>query len=148
VVEAVRNIRGEMGVHPSVNVPVFLEFSGDSGSRDGVLKARSYIEKLGKVSQVSEGKPPEAEGPVATSIVRGIEVGVPLGDVIDVEVEKARLGKELGRIEGLLKRTEARLGNPDFVSKAPPEVVSKEKDKIEQLSQTASKLRKNLSLLG
>jgi valyl-tRNA synthetase len=147
VVEAVRNIRGEMGVHPSVNVPVFLEFSGDEGSRDGVLAAGSYITKLGKVSQISEGKPSQAEGPVATSIVRGIEVGVPLGDVIDVEVEKARLGKELERIEGLLKRTEARLNNADFVSKAPPEVVNKEKNRIEELSQTSAKLKKNLSLL-
>ncbi|MFH1312014.1 MAG: valine--tRNA ligase [Candidatus Eisenbacteria bacterium] len=148
VVEAVRNIRGEMGVHPSASVPVFLDFSGDEGSREGVLAAESYIVKLGKVSQVSEGKPSEAEGPVATSIVRGIEVGVPLGDVIDVEVEKARLGKELARIDGLIKRTEARLDNPDFVSKAPPEVVTKEKDRIEQLLQTATKLKKNLSLLG
>jgi valyl-tRNA synthetase len=147
VVEAVRNIRGEMSVHPSVNVPVFLEFSGDEGSREGVLAAESYIVKMGKVSQVSEGRPQKAEGPVATAIVRGIEVGIPLGDVIDVEVEKARLGKELERVEGLLKRAEIRLNNPDFVSKAPPDVVTKERDRIEQLAGTASKLKRNLSLL-
>jgi valyl-tRNA synthetase len=148
VVEAVRNIRGEMSVHPSVSVPVFLDFSGDQASREGVLAAASYIAKLGKVSEVGEGKAPKAEGPVATAIVRGIEVAVPLGDVIDVEVEKARLAKELERIEGLLKRTEARLNNPGFVGKAPAEVVAKERDRIEQLTQTASKLKKNLSLLA
>jgi valyl-tRNA synthetase len=79
--------------------------------------------------------------------VRGIEVSIPLGDVIDVGVEKTRLAKELERVEGLIKRTAARLENQDFVRKAPADVVTREKGRIEQLTQTASKIRKNLSLL-
>jgi valyl-tRNA synthetase len=147
VVETVRNIRGEMGIHPSAEVPVFLDFPGDGEQREGVLGAESYIRKLGRVSEVAAGKPPRREGPVATGITQGIEVSVPLGDVIDVEVEKSRLTKELERVEALLEKSRARAGNEEFVSKAPAEVVAKEQERIEHLSETAAKLRKNLEVL-
>jgi valyl-tRNA synthetase len=147
VVESVRNIRGEMDVHPSAEVPVYLAFPPDVAYRDGLLAAGSYIMKMAKVSQIAEGKAPEADGPVATSVVRGIEVGLPLGDVIDIEIEKGRLSKELERVEGLLAKSSAKVTDQDFLTKAPAEVVAKEKDKIEHLTETASKLRKNLSVL-
>jgi valyl-tRNA synthetase len=148
VVEVVRNIRGEMGVHPSANIALYLDFSGSPDVRDGLLGAGSYIVKLARVSEINEGKPSDADGPVATGIVRGIEVAVPLGDVIDVDVEKARLTKELRRVEGLLEKANTRIENEEFVSKAPPEIVAKERERIEQLTETASKLRGNLSVFG
>jgi valyl-tRNA synthetase len=148
VVEVVRNIRGEMGVHPSADVPVYLDFSGNCDVRAGVMEAAPHMKKLARVSVIAEGKPVDSEGPVATGIVKGIEVRVPLGEVIDVEVERARLTKELDRIEGLLKKARSRVENGEFVDKAPPEVVVRERERIEQLAETASKLRGNLSVLG
>ena len=147
IVEAVRNIRGEMGLHPSITVPVYLAFQDGDREKDAIFGALSYILKMGKVSEVNEGRPPGDLGPVATGIVRGIEVGVPLGEVIDVEVEKGRLMKELDRIEGLLQKSRSRISDPEFVSKAPRQVVDREKERIEQLSQTEHKLRKSLSVL-
>jgi valyl-tRNA synthetase len=147
IVEAVRNIRGEMGLHPSITVPVYLAFQDGDRDRDAVFGALSYILKMGRVSEVSEGRAPTDLGPVATGIVRGIEVGVPLGEVIDVEVEKGRLRKELSRIEDLLRKSRGRISDAEFISKAPQQVVEREKEKIEQLSQTERKLRKNLSVL-
>lgn len=148
VVEVVRNIRGEMGVHPSADVPVYLDFSGNCDLTAGVMEAAPYMKKLARVSVITEGRPVDSEGPVATGIVKGIEVRVPLGEVIDVEVERARLTKELDRIEGLLKKARSRVENGEFVDKAPPEVVVRERERIEQLTETASKLRGNLSVLG
>jgi len=147
IVDTVRNIRGEMGVHPSQEVPLYLRFSGDKGVGDAVLRAGSYIMKLAGVSMVGEGVAPQDGCPVATGVVGQAEMWVPLGDVIDVDVEKIRLTKEITRIEHLLEKSTARVENPDFNCKAPPEVVAREKEKIEQLSENVAKLRKNLSVL-
>jgi valyl-tRNA synthetase len=76
-----------------------------------------------------------------------VEIWVPLGDVIDVDIEKARLNKEITKIEHLLKRSTAKVENPEFISKAPPDVVAKEKEKIEQLTESMAKLKQNLSVL-
>jgi valyl-tRNA synthetase len=147
IVDTVRNIRGEMGVHPSRNVPLYVRSSGDGGLKDAVLESGSYVMKLAGISTIREGAAPRDEGPVATGVIGQVEIWVPLGDVIDVDVEKARLTKEIERIERLLKRSEARVARPDFISKAPPDVVAREKERIEQLTENMAKLRKNLSVL-
>jgi valyl-tRNA synthetase len=145
IIEAVRNIRGEMSIHPSVNVPVHLVFSG-AAEADTVLGAAAYIRKLGKVSEIAVGKP-SARGPVATSIVGGIEVIVPLAGVVDIKVEKARLAKEIERLAGLLERSRAKVANPEFAEKAPAQVVEKERTKIATLTESKAKLEKTLSTL-
>ncbi len=147
IVEMVRNIRGEMGIHPSAGVPLYLKFSAGGTEKDAILAARSYIFKMAKVTGLFEGEVPEAEGPVATGIVENVEVAVPLGDVIDVDVEKARLEKEIERIEQLLARSRAKIDNPEFTNKAPAKIVEREREKIGQLAENAAKLKKNLSVL-
>jgi valyl-tRNA synthetase len=146
IVEAVRNIRGEMGVHPSTTAPLYLSFA-DSDLAAAVMENSSYIEKLAKTGLIREGRPPEAERPVASAVVTGIEIAVPLGEVIDIEVEKGRLTKEVERVRGLIRKTRAKLEDREFVSKAPSHVVDKEKEKLEQLEQNAAKLKANLEML-
>ena len=145
IVEAVRNIRGEMGVHPSAAVPLNLVFSTPEAEA-GVLKAASHIKRLAKVSEIATTRP-AAKGPVATSIVGGVEIIVPLAGVIDIEVEKNRLTKEIERVTGLLERSRAKVANPEFAERAPAEVVAKEKAKIETLTQTKAKLERTLATL-
>ncbi len=146
IVEAVRNIRGEMNVHPSVEVDVFLTSS--ENIRTGIAEGESYIKRMGKIKNIYSGKPGTDHGPVATSVVDGIEIGVPLGDIIDVDVERNRLEKELKRVESLLAKAQGRLSDPLFREKAPPEIVEKEEAKSRNLAETASKLRRSLSVLG
>ena len=146
LVEAVRNIRGEMGVHPSVNVPVYLDFPAGPEAGKDILAAESYLRKMAKASRIETGRP-KGPGPVATSIVDEVEVIVPLADVIDLEVEKSRLGKEIERLGGLLEKSRAKLANPEFAAKAPSEVVEKERQKIETITETRAKLESILSTL-
>jgi valyl-tRNA synthetase len=146
IVEMVRNIRGEMGIHPSAGVPLYLKFA-EGAEKDAILEARSYIFRMAGVTELFEGEVPASEGPVATGIVENVEVAVPLGEVIDVEVEKARLNKEIERIEQLLARSRAKIENPEFTDKAPAKIVEREREKIEQLTENAAKLKKNLSVL-
>jgi valyl-tRNA synthetase len=146
IIEAVRNIRGEMGVHPSDELRVYIRFAGDA-ERDRVLGVSSYIKKMARVSEISEGSPSDGERPVATSVVGQVEIAVPLGDVIDIEVEKARLKKELARIGKVLEKSEAKLGNAEFRAKAPDHVIEKEEDKVQKLNEARVKIEKNLSMI-
>ncbi len=147
IVEAVRNIRGEMNVHPSAEVDLFLSFPSES-MKDYVTDGEIYIRRMGKVKNIYIGRPSTDHGPVASSIVDGVEIGVPLGEVIDIDVERKRLQKELRRVEALLAKTEARLGDTSFRQKAPPEVVAKEENRSKHLAETVSKLRRSLTMLG
>jgi valyl-tRNA synthetase len=147
IVDTVRNIRGEMGIHPSRKVDLRLRVPDGGGLGETLDAAGTYIVKLAGVSSIEYGPPSEAEGPVATGVVGEVEVWVPLGDVIDVEVEKTRINKEIDRIQVLLQRSEKRVENPDFSRKAPPDVVAGEKEKIERLRENLAKLRKNLTIL-
>ena len=147
IIEAVRNIRGEMGVHPSDEVKVYIKFP-DAAERNRVLGVKSYIQKMARVREIAEGGPSDDERPLATSVIGQTELAVPLGDVIDIEVEKARLKKELVRIGKILEKSEAKLKNAEFRAKAPDHVIEKEEDKVEKLTEARAKIEKNLSMIA
>ena len=147
IIEAVRNIRGEMGVHPSDEVKLYLKFA-PGGERDSVLGVSSYIHKMARVGDIAEGSPSDGERPVATSVVGQTELAVPLGDVIDIEVEKARLKKELERIGKILEKSEAKLSNAEFRAKAPDHVIEKEEDEVEKLTEARAKIENSLSMIS
>jgi valyl-tRNA synthetase len=75
-------------------------------------------------------------------------VSVPLGDLIDVERECARLSAELARLEELLRGLEAKLGNEQFVARAPAAVVEREREKLISWQDQAAALRQKRAQLG
>jgi valyl-tRNA synthetase len=81
-------------------------------------------------------------------VVEGHEVFVPLAGMIDLAVERERLGKEIAQKEGFLRGVEAKLANAQFVSRAPEEVVAKERQKAADARAELEKLRANLADLG
>jgi valyl-tRNA synthetase len=80
-------------------------------------------------------------------VVSGYEVFLPLAELVDLEREKTRLGAELQRVQQEIARTEKLLANPGFVSKAKPEVVDKERAKLEDSRQRQAKLTERLQAL-
>jgi valyl-tRNA synthetase len=77
----------------------------------------------------------------------GAEVFLPLEGVIDLDRERERLQDEIARLRGQLAGTEKKLANEAFVTRAPEEVVQKERDKAASLRDQASKLDEKLSAL-
>ncbi|MCK7519237.1 MAG: hypothetical protein MZV64_16685 [Ignavibacteriales bacterium] len=67
-------------------------------------------------------------------MVDGAEIFIPLEGLIDVDVERARLQKEIDRLDGIARSTAAKLSNPSFVERAPADVVAKEREKLESLN--------------
>jgi valyl-tRNA synthetase len=131
VITAIRNIRGEMNIPPSVQVPILLR-KGESIEQERMTRHEGFLKALAKVSRV-EWLQKGTEPPLsATQLVGQLEVHIPMAGLIDKEAELVRLAKEIQRLQGDVQRAENKLANPDFADKAPPEVVAKEFRKMEE----------------
>ncbi len=144
ITREVRNIRSSHNISPAQRVPLILRTTGET--QDAVLRGcRDYLITLGRLSSLEFGAAALKPALSATAVVKGIEVYVPLEGVIDLEEERRRLGRELQKAEQGLERINKKLGNDEFLSKAPAAVVSRERASREELLQLRAKLRESLS---
>jgi valyl-tRNA synthetase len=122
LVNACRTLRGEMNLSPALRVPLVIE--GDAS----VIKALApYITALGKLSEVSATAAlPEADAPVQ---LIG-EMRMMLVVVIDKDEERARLAKEIARIQNEITKAQGKLANASFVDRAPAAVVQQEQARL------------------
>ncbi|MGR0482081.1 MAG: class I tRNA ligase family protein [Candidatus Electronema sp. V4] len=147
VITAIRTIRSEADVHPSAKVHVTL-ICPDAGRREllrsfsGSLCAMTRAEAL---EIVESGAVPDDAG---HALVSGVEVVVPLNELIDVEAELDKLARERSKIEQDLQRVSGKLGNENFLSNAPPDVVAKEQAKLEELKARLAKNEESRERLG
>jgi valyl-tRNA synthetase len=146
VISAVRTVRSEMNLPPAKDVPLVVNCHDEAKLK--VLEAnRSSLERMAKINSLSLGTDLAKPGYSASSVVQGQEVFIPLEGLIDVDVERSRLEKEITRLEGQLKAVLAKLDNPNFAGKAPADVIQKERDKQENFQQTIVKLKASLEQL-
>ena len=126
-----RSLRGEMNISPAVKIPLAM-----SGNSDVLITYVDYLKGLAKLSDVElMDELPDKDAPV--SIIDDFKLM--LNIEIDKEAEKNRLKKEITRLEIEIKKAETKLGNASFVEKAPPEVISQEKSRLESFSQSREK---------
>lgn len=144
LVTALRNIRAEQGVKPRQEIRAVLH--GDEERLRGLEPVLRYVRELAQVEEILLNAPRPA--PVAANVVEGLDVWVPLAGLIDLDVERARLQKEILKLEGLLKGMDSKLGNAEFIARAPAEVVEKERARQEGFRQDLEKLRGNLAELA
>lgn len=144
LIGAIRNIRGEMNIPPAKEADVIFN-SNATASLDLVRSYEPYLHKLARVHQVLYNQP--RPGAAASAVVQGIEVLMPLADLIDVDVEKKRLEKEIARLEGQLVALNNKLMNRDFIQRAPREVIEKEEKKREDFTHSLEKLQHSLQML-
>ncbi|MBS1242232.1 MAG: valyl-tRNA synthetase, partial [Gemmatimonadetes bacterium] len=148
LVRAVRSIRAEYGVQPGQTVRVALA-NVSSLARQALAADEASVHRLAKVSTLTvEAGEPAGDGAGHAVLGDGTSVSVPLGDLIDIERECARLSGELGRLETQLRGLEAKLGNQQFVAKAPAAVVEREREKLLSWQDQASALRQKRAQLG
>jgi valyl-tRNA synthetase len=151
LVGSVRNIRAEMNLPPGMALSVLVCPSSDQEC--SLVEAnRDMICFLGKVSDLtirpagSDVKPPRMS---ATAVVGEMRVFVPLEGVVDPDAEIARLEKELAKIQKELDSVTRKLSNADFLSKANPDAVQKQRDRHAELSQKVGGLGEGLKkMLG
>jgi valyl-tRNA synthetase len=149
---AVRRIRSEMGVAPSQTVDVRAA-SADGAEIAFLESQRRHFEALARtgslVFEKAEAESPEggAGGFASTAVVGPLTISVALPASL-VEAERARLTKELERLESLLERTKTKLANPSFVEKAPKNVVNAERERLNETESQCAVLRERLDGLG
>ncbi|MCW8811879.1 MAG: valine--tRNA ligase, partial [Ignavibacteriaceae bacterium] len=142
IVTALRNIRGEMNIPPSKKINVMLK-SNEVGERQ-----IDYIKKLAKVEDLKAGESITKPKASASAIVKSSEIYVPLEGLIDLDVERQRLKKEITRLEGSLAGIEKKLSNEKFVNGAPANVVEKERAKQRDWQENLRKLKEILESLN
>jgi valyl-tRNA synthetase len=143
LVNAIRTIRGELDVPPSREINIILNFH-DTEKEKHLQKYESYLKRLTKTKEVSLLKDSQKPKHSASAVVDNVEIFIPLEGLINLEVERERIQKEIDRVRGLYAGTEKKLANESFVSKAPKEVVDHERHKLESFMITLQKLEKNL----
>ena len=146
LVGAVRAIRAEYDVQPGKAVRVVVQHPG----AEAVAACRheeNTIRRLARISELIQGDIGESVGGYAV-LSDGTGVFVPLGDAIDVARECERLGAEIARLQQLVASQEKKLSNEQFVSRAPADVVGKEREKLATWREQVSTLQEKRGRLG
>ena len=138
IVTAIRNIRGEMNIPPSRKVNALLKTKAVAGYQV------DYIKKLAKVEEIKIDEKLEKPKASASSVIKDCEIYIPLEGLIDLDVERQRLQKEISRLEASLIGIEKKLSNDKFVNGAPAEIVEKEKAKQRNWQENLEKLKEIL----
>jgi valyl-tRNA synthetase len=144
-VRAIRNLRAEMNCPPSREVSVILY--GPETEISILRSQEPYLRTLARVGSISYVTGGERPKGTATAVVGPLEIFVPLGDMIDVQEERARLVREVKKLEEELLRIEKKLSNGDFLNKAKQEVVQKERDKAARYGDKMRALNQSLERL-
>ena len=142
LVTAIRSIRAEMNI--TAAIPLVL--AGASAETKGRAERwAEFIKRLARVSEISFA----ANAPQGSVqlVVRGEVAALPLKGVIDLAAERARLAKEMAKAEADIARVDAKLGNANFVERAPEEVVEEEKEKREEALGRKAKIAEALERL-
>jgi valyl-tRNA synthetase len=144
LVDACRNLRGEMQISPAQRVPLYI-----SGNATYLKVAAPYIQALAKLSEVKiyeDEAQLEADGAGAPVAIVG-NTKILLKVEIDVAAEKLRLGKEIDRINAEITKANSKLNNESFVARAPEAVVAQEKQRLAEFESLVEKLNTQLNRL-
>jgi len=145
LVDACRNLRGEMSVSPAQRLPLYV--LGDTAFMEGAAPVLKALAKLNEVKVFADEAGWSAAAQAAPVAVVG-DARLCLFVEVDVAAEKARLGKEASRLEGEITKAKAKLSNEAFVAKAPPAVIEQENKRVAEFSATLEKVRAQLLRLG
>ncbi|MFT6419921.1 MAG: valyl-tRNA synthetase [Porticoccus sp.] len=139
VIIGIRNIRGEMNITPAKHLPIYF----NNGGTDDLRKLndnRQFLAKLANLESITWLEPGEEAPMSATALVGSMEILVPMAGLIDKDAELTRLNKEIDKLQRELEKVQNKLGNENFVGKAPAEVVAKERERMADMEATLGKL--------
>ncbi|APH71903.1 valine--tRNA ligase [Aquibium oceanicum] len=138
LVSGIRSVRSEMNVPPAAQAQLVM-VGADATTRERLARHAPAIERLSRVSGISEAD--EAPRGAAQIVVGEATACLPLGGLIDLTAEEARIRKEIGKTEGEISRIEKKLSNEKFVANAPEEIVAAEREKLEEFKALLARLK-------
>ena len=145
VISNIRNIRTEMNIPLSREADIYVKTDPEEFTflkeQNNILRALAKVQNIFPYSDMKQSMIK------ASTIIKNIEIFIPLEALIDVEKEKQRLQKEIDRIEVLNTALNKKLTNSNFIKRAPEDVIQKEKDKLTNNQDILEKLNYNYQQL-
>lgn len=141
VITAIRQLRSDQDVEVAKQVPVVLV---TTAHKELLESQAEHIKRMGKVSELTFGAKPDD---AAAAFLDGIEVYLPLAGLVDKDKEKATLTKEKENLEKFAKGIEAKLGNEQFVARAPAALIEEQKKKLAETQEKLAKIGERLEAL-
>lgn len=145
LVGEIRGLRAEMNVPPSAKPPLAF-VAPDAVTAERMARHRDLILTLGRVSEV--GSADAAPTGAVTFVSGGSTIALSLAGIIDLTAERARLEKEIAAFDSDIGHVNKKLGNPNFVSRAAPEVVDEQRAKLAEAEAGKVKLQAALARLA
>ena len=144
LIVGIRNIRSEMNVAATARVACLVNAT-DPELEKFLLAQRDLIAEQAKVSELKTArtKPPHS----SLVVLKGLEAYVPLEGLIDFEKEQARLQKDRENAENEISRIQQRLQDENFASRAKPEIVERERERLAALQERLARLKKTIESL-
>lgn len=143
VITVIRNIRGEMRIPPGKALDVYLH-NGKDIDRERLAANHNFMCRLAKLERITWLNAEDSAPASATGLVGDMEILVPMAGLIDKDAEIERLGKEIEKLRKEVARGESKLRNPNFVDKAPDEVVAKEREKLDDHRSQQARLEEQM----
>jgi len=140
-----RSVRQELNVPPTARPPL-LVVDASENQRQVLSANAALIAQLLRVSEVAVAD--AAPGGAIPYVVAGATLALPVAEFIDLAAERARLAKEVAALEGEIQKIGKKLGNPDFVARAPEEVVEENRERLADAETAKAKLEAALKRLG
>jgi valyl-tRNA synthetase len=147
VILGLRNIRGELNISPARTITALFNKGKDS-DRAYLETNRQTLFKLAKLDSVRWLEPGEDAPPAALQLCGELEILVPLAGLIDVGAEKARLSKEIDKLQAEITKVTGQLGNERFVANAPDAVVARERERLAAAQVSLAQLQEQFTKLG
>jgi valyl-tRNA synthetase len=142
VVRAIRNLRSELNCPPGKEIKViFHGADGDLAFLGAQMPYLRTLARVGSADWLGLGDRPKG---AATAVLGSTEIYLQIDDLVNLEEERARLRKEVGKVSDEIARVQKKLANPDFVSKAKQEVIQKEREKAIQYEEKLRTLKGSL----
>ncbi len=143
IIISIRTVRSEMNVPPSKLIPVLLT-KGNKLDKERIQHFTLLIKTLARLESIQWLNENDQRPQAATALAGELEILIPMAGLIDTKEETARLSREIAKLDKEIEKVEAKLQNPNFADKAPLEVVTKEKDKLNDLATLKKKLQSQL----
>lgn len=144
LVTEIRQLRAEMNVPPSAKPPLAFVLP-DATSAERMARHRDLILTLGRVSELASAD--TAPAGAVTFVTGGATAAISLAGIIDLSAERTRLTKEIAAFDSDIDHVNRKLGNPNFVARAAPEVVDEQREKLAEAEAGKAKLEAALARL-
>ncbi len=147
VVSNLRRLRSEMNLAPGKQITLLLS----GGNADDRALATRYADSIGFLARVQSQRWLEAGEPVpaaSAAVIGDLTLLIPLAGLVDLDAERARLAKEIRRVEGEIGKCNGKLGNDNFVANAPAAVVEQERQRLADFSAELAALQQQAERLA